>query len=338
MRIESSSIDLSSTHTLSISEYSSESLRISRPQVPQLEQGSDTADFSASAPEDGSKVQDPELNPANGSKLQLLRLLLERLLGRKIHVIHAGDMKPKETKPPQAQPQVQSQAQAPAAPRGGGLEYSYQHTRTESETTNFQAKGIIRTADGKEVEFSVDLTLSREQTQNEELMLRIGQVQKDPLVLNFSGTAAQLSDTRFQFDLDADGVSDNVPLLGSGSAFLALDRNGNGIVDSGAELFGPSSGNGFAELSSLDADNNRWIDEGDPSFSELRLWTPAAEGNGTLQSLAQAGVGALYIGNVETPFSVQGSDNEQLGTLRASGVYVSESGDVGTMQQIDLSV
>ena len=50
-------------------------------------------------------------------------------------------------------------------------------------------------------------------------------------------------------------------MLGSGSGFLALDKNGNGKIDDGSELFGTKSGDGFADLAEYDSDGNGWIDE-----------------------------------------------------------------------------
>ena len=49
-------------------------------------------------------------------------------------------------------------------------------------------------------------------------------------------------------------------------------------------------------------------------------------------------VGALYLGSAETPFALTDWGNARLGYVRASGVYLREDGNVGTMQQIDLAV
>jgi hypothetical protein len=160
----------------------------------------------------------------------------------------------------------------------------------------------------------------------------------DPLVINFNGTTAQLSSQRFRFDLDADGRAEDVPLLAGGSGYLALDLNGNGRVDSGAELFGPASGSGFAELAAHDDDGNGWIDENDAVFERLQVWTPAVSGAGTLAGLAARGVGALYLAHAATPFELRGGDNADLGAVRDSSIYLTEVGAAGTLQEIDLTV
>lgn len=161
---------------------------------------------------------------------------------------------------------------------------------------------------------------------------------KDPLVVNFGGTAAQLTDSKFSFDLNADGTKDQVSMATGGSGFLALDRNGNGKVDDGSELFGPSTGNGFSELATLDSDHNGWIDEGDPVFASLKLWRVDASGASQLMGLKDVNVGAINLAAIGTPFSIKDARNRLQGDVRATSVYAGENGQVGTVQQVDLSV
>jgi hypothetical protein len=49
-------------------------------------------------------------------------------------------------------------------------------------------------------------------------------------------------------------------------------------------------------------------------------------------------VGALYLGNAQTPFALKDGANADLGRVRASGVYLREDGSAGTLQQIDVTV
>ena len=240
--------------------------------------------------------------------------------------------------PPQVPPQggQSTEAQpAQAAPAGYGIEYD-SHTRIEEkEQTSFNAEGVIRTSDGKEIKFNLTLSMSRTHVEESGVSLRAGDaVPKDPLVLNFGGTAAQLHGGRFKFDLDGDGTEEDVPTLGGNSGYLALDLNGNGTVDSGKELFGPATGNGFSELAQYDSDGNGWIDENDPVFQQLGIWTPGTD----LQSLKDRNVGALFTGNIATPFQLKDSDQASLGAVRNSGVYLTEDGKAGSLQQIDLMI
>ena len=224
---------------------------------------------------------------------------------------------------------------------GWGVEYDYHAVREEFEQTSFSAEGTIRTADGQEISFKLDLSMERYYREETNISLRAGDaVRKDPLVVNFAGTATQLADLNgksFKFDLDGDGKQENLPLFASGSGYLALDVNGNGRIDSGRELFGPATGQGFKELARLDEDGNGWIDENDSGFAKLSVWTPAAEGDGKLQSLAELNIGALGLAHVTTPFALRGSQNADLGLIKASGIYLNENGKAGSLQEIDLT-
>lgn len=273
----------------------------------------------------------------NDPFLQLVRSMVEMLTGQKIRVFSARAFS-QETEVRTAEVAQAAAAANPNGRAGYGIEYDFRSLYEETEVTRFAAEGVIRTADGVEIAFKLDLAMSRHYREETNVSLRAGDaVRKDPLVLNFGGTAAQLSNQRFRFDLDNDGHAEDVPLFASGSGYLALDRDNNGRVDSGAELFGPATNSGFAELAAHDDDGNGWIDENDRVFDRLRVWTPAAEGSGTLRGLRSAGVGALALAHVATPFELRGSANADLGAVRASGVWLGKSGAAGSLQEIDLT-
>lgn len=277
----------------------------------------------------------------NDPKMLLLISLIEALTGQKIKLFNPNDMKVSDT----AQAQQAAEAARPnqAAPvtqrQGWGIEYDGRESIHESEQTSFTAQGIIRTSDGKEIRFSLSLEMKREFFQENDLSIRKGDgVRKDPLVINFNGAEARLTDTKFSFDLDSDGHAEKISFAGAGSGFLALDKNSNGAIDNGSELFGTQSGNGFADLSAYDINGNNWIDENDAIYSKLQVWKKDAAGNNALSSLAKLNIGALYLGNVATPFDLKNSANELQGQVRSSGVYIREDGSTGTLQQVDLVV
>lgn len=66
-----------------------------------------------------------------------------------------------------------------------------------------------------------------------------------------------LTEAKYNFDLDSDGREDLISFVRPGSGFLALDLNGDGRVNDGRELFGPATGDGFAELARYDQDGNQ---------------------------------------------------------------------------------
>lgn len=279
----------------------------------------------------------------NDPKIQFLIGLIEALTGRKIKLFNPGDLKvgdAAQAQTEQAAEAAQSSKAAPKAQRHGwGIEYDRRESLHESEQTSFAAQGVIKTSDGKEIQFNLSLAMKREFFQESSLSIRKGDgVKKDPLVINFNGTSAQLTDTKFSFDLNSDGNAEKISFVGHGSGFLSLDKNENGIIDNGSELFGTQSGNGFADLSAYDIDGNNWIDENDAVYSKLQVWNKDAAGKNTLSALAKLNIGALYLGNVATPFDLKNSQNDLLGQVRSSGIYVRENGSAGTLQQIDLVV
>ena len=159
----------------------------------------------------------------------------------------------------------------------------------------------------------------------------------DPLIINLDGGVPALSDTRFEFDLDNDGTAEEISFAASGSGFLSFDKNNDGTINNGSELFGPGTGNGFDELAAYDGDGNGWIDENDDVFSKLSVWTRDEAGNDLLVSLAEAGVGAVYLDNAATGFELTDSENALTGEVARSGLFLFENGNVGVIQQIDLA-
>ena len=115
------------------------------------------------------------------------------------------------------------------------------------------------------------------------------------------------------------------------------DLNGNGVVDGGSELFGTESGDGFGDLARFDSDGNGWIDENDPIFKGLRIWSKT-EGEDRLIALGEAGIGAIYLGAARTDYTLRGESAAALGQLRQTGFFLKEDGDAGLIQQIDLAV
>lgn len=274
----------------------------------------------------------------NDPRVLLIKAVLAYLTGKDVKTIDIREFQATQT----TAINISSQdTGAPPPPQNGpvgyGVDYHHHETYDEVEHTQFSANGVIRTADGKEISFQLNLSMDRSYHQESDTRILLGDAARktDPLVINFGGNAAQLTDATFRFDLNSDGHAETLHQLAAGSGYLVLDRNHNGKVDNGQELFGPASGNGFADLARLDEDGNGWIDENDSAWQQLQVWIPQAEGN-QLQGLAQLGVGALALQHQATPFSLTNSANQQLGQVVSSGVYLREDGSAGSLQQIDL--
>jgi len=212
----------------------------------------------------------------------------------------------------------------------------------EQEQMGFSSQGQVRTEDGRLIDFSLDMALDRAYLSRtrEETLIHTWQQEVnliDPLVISLDGGIPKLTDTRFEFDLDNDGTVEEISFVSKGSGFLSFDKNSDGVINNGSELFGPGTGNGFEELAGFDQDGNGWIDENDEVFSKLTVWTRDDLGNDHLLSFKDAGVGAIYLDNAQAEFNYTTMDNELQGQLRRSGVFLFENGNVGGIQQIDLA-
>lgn len=206
----------------------------------------------------------------------------------------------------------------------------------EQENTSFATNGTVTTADGRTIDFQMKVNMSRSFQQVTQT--NVTQIQKmcDPLVINLNQNIASLSDQTFYFDLEGDGEVEEVCMLKEGSGYLALDKNQDGIINDGTELFGTVSGDGFADLAKYDQDGNGWIDENDAVFDQLKIWVQSKEG-GALYSLKEQGVGAIYLGNQSTDFGQRNLDGTMAGQIRSTGLFLYENGAVGSVQQIDLA-
>lgn len=209
----------------------------------------------------------------------------------------------------------------------------------EMEYTAYQAAGVAKTADGREINFGVTVEMSRAFCQKYESLVQEPYICTDPLVINLDAGTASVTDQKFLFDLDADGKEEMISFAGQGSGFLALDKNGDGKINDGSELFGTKSGNGFADLAKYDRDGNGWIDEGDDVFDSLKIWTKDEAGRDRLIGLKEAGVGAIYLGYTDTQFSLNNMETNQTNAvIRSTGIYLKENGGTGTVQHVDLAV
>lgn len=217
------------------------------------------------------------------------------------------------------------------------IEMSRYQFISASQDLTLSSHGAIKTEDGREIDFSLYLQLNQSATyETTESFVMDVQQMRDPLVINFGADSVSLTDQYFEFDLEGDGQNEVIASLASGSGYLVLDKNANGIVDNGTELFGTRTGQGFAELAEYDLDGNLWIDENDEIFSQLQVWVGDENGEQQLQTLKEIGVGAIYLGSAEGHFNLHSPTGAVLGDIKSSGLVLMEDGEVKTIQEIDL--
>ena len=354
-KTESSSMSFSLSENLSFSDFF-QSFR----DLPSQTQGntqpvSSTDETSETSPssilimtDEGLKFRTSEddqqsgMTPQEKIKNQLFQSLLEAIGGRRFGttdtsgiddlITLSDDVKAAQAN--EAELQAGSQPFQPATMK---VSMSFSETISEYECTEFSSCGVVRTADGKEIDFAMDLKMERSYSETREYSVTKEVTFTDPLIINFEGEAADLSNEKFSFDLDADGSEEMISYLQGSGAMLALDKNNDGVINDGTELFGALSGDGFADLAQYDEDGNGYIDEGDSIFADLQLWTKTVDED-KLESLADRGIGAIYLGSAETPFDLKGEDNQINGRVRSTGFYLTEAGGSGAVQQVDMVV
>lgn len=281
----------------------------------------------------GSTSIRDELEKANRIRQQCMKYVLEVLFrGNKKETGRSSDSNSAD----EMTDALQQEAQMA---RVNTFQYKSSYFYSETENVSFSTTGKVVTADGQEIDFNLELELSRSFEEYYETNYSVTSIAFcDPLVINLDCDKADVTDQKILFDLDADGEEDSISMLKPGSGYLALDKNGDGMINNGSELFGAKSGDGFADLAIYDEDGNGWIDENDEIFSKLMIWCKDQEGKDVLYKLADRGVGAICLKNVPTKFALNSEqDNTTNAYIRKTGIFLYENGATGTVQHLDLA-
>jgi len=170
---------------------------------------------------------------------------------------------------------------------------------------------------------------------------------RDPILLDLDGNGLETVGlaSNVYFDHDGDGVLTKTGWAGANDALLVWDRNGNGTIDTGAELFGDFTvlpngtlaPNGFAALAALDANGDGVIDATDPAFAELKLWRDISQDGvsqgGELVSLADAGIVSLNLAH-----SLKNQRLANGNTLAREGTFTRADGSTSAMGEFKLAI
>lgn len=157
-------------------------------------------------------------------------------------------------------------------------------------------------------------------------------VPRDPLVLDMDGDGIELQDMQgaasVRFDFDGDGTRTSTAWVKGDDALVVLDRNGNGLIDSGAELFGDQTvlaggrkaAHGFEALADLDSNADGKFDASDVLYGHVKVWQDRNQDGVSqvdeMRSLAEAGVAAINLN--ATAVDIRQGDSQ----LIRSGSYV----------------
>lgn len=142
----------------------------------------------------------------------------------------------------------------------------------------------------------------------------IGWRPSDPLIIDLDGDGIETVGTNsgVLFDHNADGIASGTGWVGNDDGFLVLDRDGNGTIDSGRELFGDNTvlpdgqtaAHGFEALAALDSNRDGQISAADSAFANLRVWRDVNQ-DGVSQTdelftLQQLGISGISLAATET--------------------------------------
>ncbi|MEP1444686.1 MAG: hypothetical protein ABJK37_01055 [Paraglaciecola sp.] len=203
----------------------------------------------------------------------------------------------------------------------------------EYERMDYNTTLQLEDAQGAVTSMSLSLSYTRELDIEQQLTLTAAEF-TDPLVLNIGNKAQLYAEDKQAFDLDADGQKELIPELASGVWYLAYDRNQNGEIDNGTELFGAQTGQGFTELAELDDDNNGLIEADDDLYKALSLW----DGKNSLMSLADGGIRAISLNAANTPFTFTDDRGNAIAQIRQTSVFMTDNNSLGAIHQVDIAV
>ena len=207
----------------------------------------------------------------------------------------------------------------------GALSVSSQ--RVEIDISAFEAKF-------SRIGGQANVSISEFKAHIEMVRIEIAQIfQQDPLILDLDGNGIDITSLKDGqlFDINGDGTLDQTAWIKGADALLALDRNGDGEINDGRELFGDQHGakDGFAELSKFDDNLDGLIDQQDGVFSSLVL----LRADGSQQGLADAGIKSISLAMV-TPI-----DKRLIGgDLVAQSKFERDDGSTGQVGEVFFDV
>ncbi len=163
---------------------------------------------------------------------------------------------------------------------------------------------------------TVSVNMSFESTSIQVSSTNTAAAASDPIVFDLDGDGIELTSVAdgVKFDLNADGSVETAATVTGGDGLLALDKNNNGIIDDGTELFGDQNGasNGFAELAKYDSNGDGSIDSKDAVFDQLRVLVRGTNEDssslGQLLTLTQAGISSISLGADDVSESAAGGN------------------------------
>ncbi len=158
----------------------------------------------------------------------------------------------------------------------------------------------------------------------------------DPLAFDLDGNGIETTGIKqaINFDINGDGITEKTSFIGGNDAFLAYDKNGNGLIDNGKELFGDQHGaaNGFEELSKYDDNKDGVIDKNDAIYADLKLVSL-----GDNQQLKTSSLAEHSIQSINLDYANQHQAINYYDSIEQTGQFTRSDGSVGYTADIMLA-
>jgi len=162
-----------------------------------------------------------------------------------------------------------------------------------------------------------------------------------PIVFDLDGDGLELvsvEGSNIYFDMDIDGVADQTGWVAADDGMLALDRNGNGVIDDITEIsFAEEVDGAISDLEGLrayDTNANGFFDSGDDEFGDFVIWQDANQDGISqaeeMMTLAEAGIVQINLTFDPTGEEPGGPDN----VIYATSEYLRDDGTTGTVGDV----
>ncbi|MDT7530351.1 cadherin domain-containing protein [Sphingopyxis sp. SE2] len=164
-----------------------------------------------------------------------------------------------------------------------------------------------------------------------------------PLVFDLDGDGLEITPadgSTVQFDMDGDGIRDTTGWAGADDGFLALDRNGNGLIDDISEIsFVGDAEGAMSDLEGLrtyDSDGDGYFDDGDAQFASFLIWRDENH-DGVSQAHEMKTLGEWGIRAINLSMTLTGNSDEGDNILFATTDYEKVDGTTGAIGDVFLS-